>query len=56
MIPGWVPRWHPFVWLAVAIMIYLIWTNPAVWGRHAAGILHLFPEAANRVGIFFQNI
>jgi hypothetical protein len=54
--PGWIPRWHPFVWAFVIIMIYMIWTDPATWGHKAAGLLHLIPEAANRVGIFAQNL
>lgn len=54
--PGWIPRWHPFVWIFVIVMIYMIWTDPAEWGQKAAGVLHLIPEAANRIGIFIQHL
>jgi hypothetical protein len=54
--PGWIPRWHPFIWAAVIIMIYLIWTQPAEWGAKAGGILHMVPVAAGRFGIFLSHI
>jgi hypothetical protein len=53
---SWLPRWHPFVWLFVIVMVYLIWTDPATWGHKAAGLLGMIPQAAHRIGIFIQNL
>lgn len=44
------------MWAFVIVMVYLVWTDPAEWGHKVAGLLQLVPEAASRIGIFFQSL
>jgi hypothetical protein len=53
---SWIPRWHPFVWLIVIVIVVAIWTNPAEWGHKAGGLFHLIPEIASRATIFVQSL
>lgn len=53
---GWLPRWHPLVWLLVIILVIAVWSDPSGWGHKVGGVFHLLPELANRASIFVQNI
>lgn len=52
---GWLPRWHPFIWLIVVIVVVLVWQDPAGSGQTVRGWLDYIPQIANRVSIFIHN-
>lgn len=54
--PGWIPRWHPLIWLFVIIVIFGIITAPAAMGADATGIIAWGEHAIKQLFVFFQSI
>lgn len=53
---GWIPRWHPFVWLAVIVLIGAIISNPVGMGGRAGDLLHGINHALHQILIFVESI
>lgn len=52
----WIPRWHPFKWAVVIILVILVWNNPVGWGHTVGGWIHYIPVIADRIGEFFRSM
>lgn len=54
--PGWIPRWHPLIWIAVIIAVIAIVGNPTGMGARAGDIIHWCIYAAHQLTVFAESI
>jgi hypothetical protein len=54
--PGWIPRWHPFVWIIVIALIWAIVADPTGMAGRAGGIIHDVEHVFRQLGVFFESI
>jgi hypothetical protein len=54
--PGWIPRWHPFVWIIVIVLVVGIWQDPAGWGGRVHSIVSYIPVLGDRLTTFITHI
>lgn len=53
---GWIPRWHPFVWIIVIALVAAIVSNPVGMGARAGDLLHGVNHALHQFVIFIESI
>lgn len=53
---GWVPRWHPVVWLIVIGVGWAAYHDPAGWGHRFGEIGPFLSNIASRLGTFFSSL
>lgn len=56
MIPSWVPRWHPVIWIVVIVLVIAIVHNPAAMGARAGDIIHKVIWGFGQLWVFVTSI
>jgi hypothetical protein len=53
---GWIPRWHPVIWIAVIVLGVAIVRDPSAMGARAGDIVHGIVHACGQLVIFVESI
>lgn len=53
---GWIPRWHPFVWFLVFLLLVAIVTNPVAMAGRVHGIWGQLGHVVHQCIIFIESI
>jgi hypothetical protein len=54
--PGWVPRWHPLIWLFVIVVVVGVFREPAQMGQYATSFIGFVIHFVDQVIVALQNI
>lgn len=53
---SWIPRWHPFIWAVVIILVIAIVQNPTGMGARAGDLIHNLEHMAGQLVKFAESI
>jgi hypothetical protein len=53
---GWLPRWHPVIWIIVIVLVVAIVQDPAAMGARAHSLIHAGQHAIGQLIVFVESI